>query len=344
MIPPLVRRLGRVLAFGGIAILTLAIAVVALLQVPAVATWALNRLVTLVPLSPGYSLAIGRVGGNWLPNLRLRGVGLRHGGRELARIEHLGARYSPLQLRGPDRRLYELTLDGAAVAAHRGPDGWDIAGAIRSSGDTAAAGGDFLVDHLTIRRVDVAAHLAPDSIARVKDLALSGRNLVIGDTLLVTLDSIGAEIAPPGEPALWFRLAAAGAATSEVFRLDPLRISSHRSDISGHAVIPRSFEVPRMADRLDVRLEARPVALADLASLYPAVPPDGDLTFQVGASAKGRLLTARLAARLDTAAIDLEGSTVVGRGAPVVYRVRGELKDLDPSRLHRSAPSGADGR
>ncbi|HEY9506583.1 MAG TPA: translocation/assembly module TamB domain-containing protein [Gemmatimonadales bacterium] len=341
MIPPLVRRLGRVLAFGGIAILTLAIAVVALLQVPAVATWALNRLVTLVPLSPGYSLAIGRVGGNWLTNLRLRGVVLRHGGRELARIEHLGARYSPLQLRGPDRRLYELTLDGAAVAAHRGPDGWDIAGAIRSSGDTAAAGGDFLVDHLTIRRVDVAAHLAPDSIARVKDLALSGRNLVIGDTLLVALDSIGAEIAPPGEPALWFRLAAAGAATSEVFRLDPLRISSHRSDISGHAVIPRSFEVPRMADRLDVRLEARPVALADLASLYPAVPPDGDLTFQVGASAKGRLLTARLAARLDTAAIDLEGSTVVGRGAPVVYRVRGELKDLDPSRLHRSAPMGA---
>ena len=61
----------------------------------------------------------------------------------------------------------------------------------------------------------------------------------------------------------------------------------------------------------------------------------------MGASAKGRLVTAQLAARLDSAAIDLEGSTVVGRGAPAVYRIRGEVKDLDPSRLHRSAPMGA---
>ena len=337
----LVRRLGRVLTFGGIAILAVVIAVVALLQVPAVATWAVNRLVTFVPLRPGYSLAIGGVSGNWLTNLQLRGVVLRRGSRELARIEHLGARYSPLQLRGPDRRLRELILDGATVAARRDPDGWDIAGAIQSSGDTAAAGGDFLVDRLTIRRVDVTAQLAPDSIARVKGFGLSGRNLVVGDTLLVVMDSIGAEIAPPGEPALWFTLAAAGEATPEVFRLDPLRISSHRSEIAGHAVLPRSFDVPRMADRLDVKLEARPVALADLASLYPAVPPEGDLTFQVGASAQGRLVTARLAARLDSAAIDLEGTTVVGRGAPAVYRVRGEVKDLDPSRLHRSAPMGA---
>src|SRR5262245_25077836 len=154
MSSPLVRRLRRVLAIGGIAILTVVIAVVALLQVPAVATWVVNRLVTFVPLSPGYGLAIGGVSGNWLTDLQLRGVVLRRGSRELARIEHLGARYSPLQLRGPDRRLRELTLEGATVAARRERDGWDIAQAIQSSGDTAAAGGDFLVDRLTIRRVD----------------------------------------------------------------------------------------------------------------------------------------------------------------------------------------------
>jgi autotransporter translocation and assembly factor TamB len=336
-----VRRLGRVLAFGGIAILAVVIAVLAVLQVSPVATWAVNRLVTFVPLSPGYSLAIGGVSGNWLTNLQLRGVVLRRGSRELARIERLGARYDPLQLRGPDRRLRELILDGATVAARREHDGWDIARAIQSSGDTAAAGGDFLVDRLTIRRVDVAAQLAPDSIARVKGFALSGRNLVVGDTLLVVMDSIGAEIAPPGEPALWFNLAASGEATPEVFHLDPLRISSHRSHIAGHAVLPRSFDAPRTADRLDVKLEARPLALADLASVYPGVPPDGDLMLRVGASAKGRMVTARLGARLDSAAVDFEGSTVVGRGAPAVYRLRGAVKDLDPSRLYRSAPMGA---
>jgi translocation and assembly module TamB len=338
---PLVRRLSRVLAVGGIAILAIVVAVVALLQVPAIATWAVNRLVTFVPLSPGYALEVGGVGGNWLTHLQLRGLVLRQGKRELARIEQLGARYSPLQLRGPDRRLRELILEGGTIAARRGPDGWDISGALQSSGDTAAAGGDFLVDRLTIRRVDVAAQLAPDSVARIKGLSLFGRDLIVGDTLLVVMDSVGAEIAPPGEPALWFTLAAAGEATPEVFRLDPLRISSHRSAIAGHAVLPRSFDAPRLAERLDVRLEARPLALADLASVYPAVPPEGELTFRMGASAKGRLVTAQLAARLDSAAIDLEGSTVIGIGAPAVYRIRGEVNDLDPSRLHRSAPMGA---
>jgi translocation and assembly module TamB len=339
--PSPVRRLGRVLAGIGIAILTIVVAVVALLQVPVVATWAVNRVATLVPLSPGYALEVGGVGGNWLSGLWLRDVVLRRGDRVLARIERLGASYNLLQLRGPDRRLRHLTVDGGSVATRREGSGWDIAGALRPSSDTAAAGGAFIVDRLTVRRLDIAAQLAPDSIARAKGFTLLGRDLVLGDTLLVTMDSLGTEFAPPGEPALWFTLAAAGAATPEFFRLDPLRISSHRSELAGHAVLPRSFDVPRLADRLDVKLEARPLALADLASVYPAVPPEGEVTLDAGATAKGRLVTAQLAARLDSAVVDLEGSTVVGRGAPAVYRVRGEVSELDPSRLYRSAPIGA---
>ena len=336
-----VRRLARLLAGVGIAILTIVVAVVALLQVPAVATWAVHRLVTLVPLSSGYALEVGGVGGNWLSGLWLRDVVLRRGTRVLARIERLGASYNLLQLRGPDRRLHQLTVDGGTVATRREANGWDIARALQSSSDTAAAGGAFIVDRLTVRRLDVAAQLAPDSVARARGFTLLGHDLILGDTLLITMDSLGTEFAPPGEPALWFTLAAAGAATPEVFRLDPLRISSHRSEIAGHAVVPRSFDIPKMVDRLDLKLEARPLALADLASVYPAVPPEGELTVDVAATAKGRLVTAQLAARLDSAFIDLEGSTVVGRGAPAVYRVHGEVSELDPSRLHRSAPIGA---
>ncbi|HEY7614538.1 MAG TPA: translocation/assembly module TamB domain-containing protein [Gemmatimonadales bacterium] len=339
--PSALRRLGRLLAAVGITILTIVVAVVALLQVPAVATWAVNRVVGLVPLSPGYALQVGGVGGNWLSGLWLRDVVLRRGNRVLARIERIGASYNLLQLRGPDRRLHQLTVEGGTIATRREAGGWDIARALQSSGDTAAAGGAFIVDRLTVRRLDVAAQLAPDSIARARSLTLLGRDLVLGDTLLIAMDSLGTEFAPPGEPALWFTLAGAGAATPDVFRLDPLRISSHRSEIAGHAILPRSFDVPRMADQLDVKLEARPLALADLASVYPAVPPEGELTLDAGATARGRLVTAQLAARLDSAAIALEGSTVVGRGAPAVYRVRGEVNELDPSRLHRSAPMGA---
>jgi translocation and assembly module TamB len=334
-------RLGRVLATAGIAILVIVVALVGLLQVPPVATWAVNRLVRLVPLSPGYAIEVGGVSGNWLTGLRLRDVVLRRGGRELARIERLGAGYRPLELRGPDRRLRELTLEGGTITARREGAGWDVAGALEASADTASTGGgDFRVDRLAVRGLDVAAGLAPDSVARVRGMTLLGRRLVVGATLLIVLDSLGAEVAPPGEPPLWFTLAAAGEATSDVLRLDPLRISSHRSDIAGRAVLPRSFDAPRMADRLDVRLEARPLALADLASLYPAVPPDGELTLDATASAQGRLVTTQLAARLDSATVRLEGSTVLGRGAPAVYRIRGDISRLDPSRLHRAAPMG----
>jgi translocation-and-assembly-module (TAM) inner membrane subunit TamB-like protein len=340
MMSPIVRRLARGLVAAAIAILTLVVAIVALLQIPAVATGATRRLLTLVPLNPGYRLEVGRVSGNWLTGLQLEQVRLSRGARELALIERLRVHYDPRQLRGPDRRLRELVVDGAHVVARRERDGWDIANAIRTSADTTSAGGDFVIDRLTVRRVEVAARLAPDSTARVRGLALDGRDLVVGEAVLLTMDTVRASVAPPGEPPLWFEVAAAGAATAEEIRLDPLRIESHRSEIAGRVVLPRSFDDPRIAERLDVRLQALPLALADLASIYPGVPPEGDVRLEATASAEGRLVTARLAARLDPGTIELEGGTVVGRGAPAVYRVHGEVRDLDPSRLHRSAPIG----
>ncbi len=337
---PVGRRVTRVLATIGISVLTLVVALVALLQIPAVATWTMSRLLGLVPLNPGYALEVGRVSGNWFTGLLLEQVRLRRGSSELLLVERLQVRYDPRQLRGPDRSLRELVVDGGRVIARRERDGWDIANALRSSGDTSSAGGDFIIDRLAVRRVDVAARLAPDSTARVRGLTLVGRDLVVGDPTRLTMDTLRASMAPPGEPPLWFDLAAAGAATAEEIRLDPLRIKSHRSDIAGRIVLPRSFDNPRIAERLDVRLEALPLALADLASVYPGVPPEGHVQLEATASARGRLVTAQLAARLDPGTIELEGSTVLGRGAPAVYRVHGKVRGLDPSRLHRSAPIG----
>lgn len=335
----LARRAGRVLAIVGISVLTLVVAILALLQIPALATWAANRLLGVVPLSPGYSLEVTRVSGNWLTGLELEGVRLRHRSRELALVEHLRLRYDPRELRGPNRRLRELVVDGARIAARRERNGWDVANALRSSGDTGTAG-EFRLDRLALRRVDVAAELAPDSTARVKGLTLDGRDLVVGSPILLTMDTVRASVAPPGDPPLWFDLAAAGAATPEEIRLEPLRIESHRSEITGRIVLPRSFDDPKIVDRLDIRLDALPLALADLASVYPGVPPEGDVRLRASASAEGRLVTARLAARVARGMIELEGGTVVGRGAPAVYRVRGQVRDLDPSLLHRSAPMG----
>jgi translocation and assembly module TamB len=231
-------------------------------------------------------------------------------------------------------------VDGGRITARSERGGWDIANALQRSSDSSSAGADLIIHRLTVRGVDVAAQLAPDSTARVRGLIIVGRDLVVGDPILLTVDTLRASMAPPGEPPLWFDLAAAGAATAEEIRLDPLRIKSHRSDIAGRVVLPRSFDNARIAGRLDIRLKALPLALADLASVYPDVPPEGDVQLEATASARGRLVTAQLAARLDPGAIQLEGSTVLGRGAPAVYQVHGEVRGLDPSRLHRSAPIG----
>ena len=337
---PIVRRITRVLAFTGIAVLTLVVTIVALLQVPAVATWVARLALGSVPLSPGYAIEVGRVSGNWFTGLRLENVRLRRGSRELALIESVAASYDPLQLRGPDRRLKALVVDGGRVAARRERDGWDLANALEPSTDTNSAGGDFSIDRLTVRRIEVAAQLAPDSTALIRGLVLEGRELVVGDPVLLTMDSLRAALAPPGGPPLWFDLAAAGAATAEEIRLDTLRLTSHRSAIAGRLTLPRSFDDPRIAERLDLKLQALPLALADLASVYPGVPPEGDLRLDANASADGRLVTARLAGRIDKGLIELEAATVVGQGAPAVYRMHGKVRDLDPSRLHRSAPIG----
>ncbi len=337
---PIGRRITRVLAILGISVLTLVVAIVALLQVPAVATWVTRQALALVPLNPGYALDVGHVSGNWFTGLKLENVNLRRGTRQLALIEAISVRYDPRQLLGPDRRLRLLVVDGGRVAARRERDGWDLANALRTSKDTSSTGGDFSIDRLTVRRLDVAAQLAPDSTALIRGLMLEGHELVVGDPVLLTMDSLRAALAPPGGPPLWFDLAAAGAATAEEIRLDTLRLTSHRSAIAGRLTLPRSFDDPRIAERLDLKLDAAPLALADLASVYPGVPPEGDLRFEADARADGRLVTARLAGRIDKGFIELEGATVVGKGAPAVYRLDGKVRDLDPSRLHRAAPIG----
>src|SRR4029450_353548 len=83
------RRWTRLLAIIGTAVLTLVVTVLALLQLPPVATWAARRLITVVPLNPGYQLQVGRVSGDWLHRLALENVRLLRKSRELAGLGRL---------------------------------------------------------------------------------------------------------------------------------------------------------------------------------------------------------------------------------------------------------------
>ncbi|MFL5459495.1 MAG: translocation/assembly module TamB domain-containing protein [Gemmatimonadales bacterium] len=334
------RRWIRLLGIIGTTVLTLVVTLLALLQLPPVATWVLRRIITVVPLNPGYQLQVGGVSGDWLHRLVLENVRLIRKSRELARLDRLELGYDLREVRGPVTRLRELTVNGASAVAHREGETWDLTSAIKKSADTTKQGGGIRIENLKLRDVQLMAELSPDSVVRVRGLNLTGRNLVVGDTVLMAIDQLNLGISPPGSTR-WFALATRGAITADDFRFDPVRIQTEETRIAGRAVLPRNLEDPRLVDRLDVRLQATPLALADLAAVVPSVASEGDLHLDARArGASDGLVTAHLGARLDEASLTLDGVAPISKGK-ADYRLRGSMRRLDPARLYETAPSGS---
>ena len=286
-------------------------ALVALLQLPPVATVVVRKLLTFAPFNPGNRLEVGRVSGNFLRGLTLEDVRLRQDGRELAYL----------------RRL--------TVGYHLPRDLLDV---LRKSADTTGGGG-FAIARLSVRDVSVSAQLAPDSVAHVRVQEFLARDLGVGETTVVQIDALELGIQPP-RSSRWLGLAARGGVTASEIRLDPLRVHTESSELTGRLVLPRSFRDARLVDRLDVRLAARPLDLADLAALAPSVPASGLLRFEARAKGDGDLVTVHLAASLDRGQLTLDGGTRLRQGKPTSYRVHGVISRFDPSRLSTSAPTG----
>ncbi|HEX3275478.1 MAG TPA: translocation/assembly module TamB domain-containing protein [Gemmatimonadales bacterium] len=339
-VPQRPRRWLRPLGIGGTALLVIVVAVVGLLQLPPVATAVAGRLVTLAPFNPGNRLEIGRVSGNFLHGLTLENVLLRRHDRILARLSRVRLGYRLADLRPPDTRLEELSVESGSIVARREGERWDVLEVLRRSSDTAGSAATFAIERLRVHDVTVAAALAPDSVARLQLQALSARNLSVGETAVVALDTVRLAIQPPAS-ARWLALSTRGGVTARDIRLDPLRLHTEASEITGRVIVPRAWREPRGPDGLDVRLAARPLALADLAAFSPAVPATGELSFDLAAQGRGDDVSGHLAAALDRGRVTLDGSTRLDRGTPASYRVRGGITDLDPARLSVAAPAGS---
>jgi hypothetical protein len=263
-------------------------------------------------------------------------VRLRQAGRELAYVPRLRIAYHLSGLIAAVKRLDEVELDGARITARRQAGHWDLVEVMRKSSDTTGGGG-FAVGRLQVRDGGVAAALSPDSIARVRGFDLAARDLRLGDTALASIESLSFAVQPPGSRR-WLAVETRGGLTAEEIRLDPLRIHTELSQLSGRAVVPRGFSETRLVDRLDVRLTARPLDLADLASLAPAVPGKGKLQFDARATGEGDLVTAHLGATLDQASVTLDGGTRLERGTPQAYRPRQPAPSTPTSMPNSTAP------
>jgi translocation and assembly module TamB len=322
-----------------VVLLVIVVALVGLLQLPPVATAVVRKLLTLAPLNPGNRLEVGRVSGNFLRGLTLEDVRLRQANRTLADIRRLEVGYRLPQLRPPVSRLDELDISGGRIVARRQGDRWDLLEVLRKSSDTTGGGG-FGIARVHVRDVGVAAESAPDSVTHLQLQELVAHDLSVGDTTLVGIDALHLAVQPPGS-GRWLAVSTRGAVTSDEIRLDPLRIHTESSDVSGRVVLPRSFRENRLVDRLDVRLAGRPLDLADLAAVAPSVPPTGQLRFDASAAGEGSLVTAHLAASLGEGSVTFDGGTTLEQGKPTSYRIHGVVSALDPSRLSTSAPAGS---
>lgn len=329
------RRLLLVLA----GVLLLPVGLLALLQLPPVATWAGRQLVGLAPLAPGARLDVGRVTGSWARGLALHDVALVRNGRRLATVRRVAASYDLGELLRADRRLRALIIEGMRVHARREHGAWDIAGVLQSSEDTSG-GGSFALDRLIVRDASVTAELSPDSIARAEAVELRARDLLLGEPVTVILDTLTARVSPPTTPRLTLMLAASGAATPQVYQLRTLRLRGERSRLTVQGVLPRRLDDERIVDRLDVELSARPLALGDFAGLVPGVAPGAELELDARAGARGRRASGRVTGRLNGGEFILDGATLLGPDAPPDYRIVAALRRLDPSRLLDAAPAG----
>jgi translocation and assembly module TamB len=320
------------------AVLGIVVALVALLQLPPVATFAVRRLLTLAPLNPGNRLEVARVSGNFFHGLTLENLRLTQDGRVLARLDRLTVSYRLPRLRPRSSRIDELEIEGGQVATRRRDGRWDLLDVLRKSADTTGSGG-LAIGRLRVRDLGIAAELAPDSVARLRIQDFAARALSLGATMTVGIDSLRAAVQPPTS-ARWLSIATRGGVTADEVCLDPLHINSESSTVSGRVVVPRRWQDDRQVSRLDVQLAAHPLDLADLAALTPAVPATGHLQLDARARGSGDSVIARVAASIANGRVTLDGNTRLHEGTPAAYRVRGVITDLDPSRLSTAAPAG----
>jgi translocation and assembly module TamB len=312
--------------------------VVGLLQLSPVATWTVRRLIGLVPLNQGYRIEVGRVSGNWFGGLALEDIALFRGSRELARADRLRARYTIAELRGSPARVGEIVAEGVRATATREGETWDLANALRKSADTTKSKG-FAVGVIDVRDAAVAAEFSPDSVVRLRGLTSLVRDLEVGEQVTARVDRLNFALAPPRSP-VWFAVSTRGDLSADVLHFEPLRIQTERTSIAGKVTLPRRLDDPRVVDRLDLRLAATPLALADLASMVPSVAHEGTVDLNATARARGGVVTAHLDAGMGKGKVVVTASTHLDRGKPRGLQLHGTLQRVDPISLSSAAPAG----
>jgi autotransporter translocation and assembly factor TamB len=319
----------------------LLVAAALLLQVPAVGTWTARRLAGLAPLAPGWRLEVGRASGTWFTGLRLENLVLRHGDSTVMRVAEVRLSYPPLASAPGSLRFRTIAVTSVSLTTRRDSSGWDLAHAMEASADTVTkpSGRSITIDSISVGDVDVRAWLSPDSLAEVRDARLEVSRFGYGSPVRMRIDTLLLRMVPPSEPATWFDFASRGRVEEGAIDFASLRIANQRTEILGRARLPFGLDSTVQVNRLDVDVRGG-IAMADVAAFSPTVNPEGRLDVQLRAQGVNGLAVADLDAGLGEARLEVEGRAAVASAGPRVWRARGRIVALDPSRLYAGAGPG----
>ena len=340
----------RVLLVAAIGVALFALLLL-MLQVPRFSTWLANSVLQRVSFLSGATLAVGEVRGNWLTRLDLRDLRMTRGDTTLVTADTLRIGLRPWHLLAQRVHMTHVEIVNPAVTSK-------IAVARQEERDRPSltpedvlrgrfyTGPTLLVDRLDVRGGRYALSAGADSTgSRIDEVSIAARDVVLGNTLAVGLDSLALRYIPKGAGAAdairFVLVASVGESGLEVRRLG---LRGPSSAATGKANV--ALAAPDSTSALEIELHADPLVLSDLALFLPGQEWEGDVTADVvlrgarldrlSGSVRMRFTEARLRG-VDFGPTDLQADFADGRaalevattweGAPA--RVRGWARPLD---------------
>ena len=260
----------------------------------------------------------------------------------LARVDTLRLRYNLLSLLWGKVHVREILLSEPYLVARQQSDGsWDLLEPFLA--DTTVADTlektrafDFQVDEVRITGAALNAWYWPleaDSLLRVRDLNLQARNIFIGESQIVPLDSLSGRFNLSSEPG-WISLRLGGALLADRVAVRYLSLTSPRSDVAASGVISLGRrEGATDEGDMDFTLAASPLALDDIRPFVPALKAGVNLNLDLQLGGTADLIQLNGDADVTGAG----GFSVQGVVSPgdrqVVYDLEGQFRAFDPGAL-----------
>ncbi len=323
--------------------------VVLLLQHDGIATGVLRRAASWLQPWPDARVEIGRASISGISRLSVNDLRLiRTDDSTMVAVDSVRLSISPLRLLTGRLDLGEVRVVNADIVMRQlGASQWDLIAPFQTP-DSAAPEPTSDPLEITIDRVDVIGSRlearfqgGADSTLRVDSLLLAMRDFRSGTGLpVLTLDTLGAELTPPGRPT--------PAVVSAKLHLGPdrlvvdgLSVRSDSTDLSAAGDLRLPDSDPRQADAVDFRLAAAPLDFRDIGALVPGFDVPGSLRLDLRVTGTANLLTVTGSGRsFDGATLAIDGALTPRTRDGVRYQSSLRIDGLDARLWSNEAAAG----